>query len=126
MPLFPLAFDLRTVLIRILAVMLLSFPPLIAKPPNILLIMADDVGIEGFGCYGGSSYSTPYIDKLAKDGMRFTHAYSQPLCTPTRIQIMTGKYNHRNWSYFGILDPGEKTFGHLMKEAGYRTCIAGK
>ncbi|MEC8014129.1 MAG: sulfatase-like hydrolase/transferase, partial [Verrucomicrobiota bacterium] len=58
--------------------MLLSFPPLIAKPPNILLIMADDVGIEGFGCYGGSSYSTPYIDKLAKDGMRFTHAYSQP------------------------------------------------
>ena len=39
---------------------------------------------------------------------------------------MTGKYNHRNWSYFGILDPGEKTFGHLMKEAGYRTCIAGK
>ena len=106
--------------------MLLSFPPLIAKLPNILLIMADDVGIEGFGCYGGSSYSTPYIDKLAKDGMRFTHAYSQPLCTPTRVQIMTGKYNHRNWSYFGILDPREKTFGHLMKEAGYRTCIAGK
>ena len=126
MPLFPLAFHLPAVLIRILAVMLLSFSPLIAKPPNILLIMADDVGIEGFGCYGGSSYSTPYIDKLAKDGMRFTHAYSQPLCTPTRVQIMTGKYNHRNWSYFGILDPKEKTFGHLMKEAGYRTCIAGK
>ena len=97
-----------------------------AKRPNVLLIMADDVGIEGFGCYGGSSYRTPQIDKLAEEGLRFTHAYSQPLCTPTRVQIMTGRYNHRNWTYFGILDPKEKTFGHLMKEAGYKTCISGK
>ena len=97
-----------------------------AKQPNVLLIMADDVGIEGFGCYGGSSYRTPQIDKLAEGGLRFTHAYSQPLCTPTRVQIMTGRYNHRNWTYFGILDPKEKTFGHLMKEAGYKTCISGK
>ena len=98
----------------------------LAKQPNVLLIMADDIGIEGFGCYGGTSYETPQIDKLAKGGLRFTHAYSQPLCTPTRIQIMTGRYNHRNWSYFGILDPAEKTFGHMMKEAGYKTCISGK
>ena len=97
-----------------------------AKQPNVLLIMADDVGIEAFGCYGGSSYRTPQIDKLAEGGLRFTHAYSQPLCTPTRVQIMTGRYNHRNWTYFGILDPKEKTFGHLMKEAGYKTCISGK
>ena len=94
--------------------------------PNILLILADDIGIEGFGCYGGTSYRTPHIDKLAEGGIRFTHAYSQPLCTPTRVQIMTGKYNHRNWTYFGILDPKERTFGHLMKDAGYRTCISGK
>ena len=98
----------------------------LAKQPNVLLIMADDIGIEGFGCYGGTSYETPKIDKLAKGGLRFTHAYSQPLCTPTRVQIMTGRYNHRNWSYFGILDPAEKTFGHMMKEAGYKTCISGK
>ena len=97
-----------------------------AKQSNVLLIMADDIGIEGFGCYGGSSYRTPQIDKLAEGGLRFTHAYSQPLCTPTRVQIMTGRYNHRNWNYFGILDPKEKTFGHLMKEAGYKTCISGK
>ena len=76
-----------------------------ASKPNVLLIMADDVGIDGFGCYGGTSYHTPHIDKLAKEGLRFTHAYSQPLCTPTRVQIMTGRYNHRNWTYFGILDP---------------------
>jgi arylsulfatase A len=106
---------------------LLLLPSLaFAKQPNVLLIMADDIGIEGFGCYGGSSYETPHIDKLAKGGLRFTHAYSQPLCTPTRVQIMTGRYNHRNWTYFGILDPAEKTFGHLMKEAGYKTCISGK
>ncbi len=113
----------------ILLLSLLLTPLAFAKtssPKNILLIMADDIGIEGIECYGGESYKTPHIDKLAAEGMRFTHAYSQPLCTPTRVQIMTGKYNHRNWTYFGILDPKEKTFGHLMKDAGYRTCISGK
>jgi len=96
------------------------------KRPNILLIMADDIGIDGFGCYGGESCETPRIDRLAAKGLWFTHAYSQPLCTPTRVQIMTGKYNHRNWLYFGVLDPDERTFGHLMRDAGYRTVIAGK
>ena len=96
------------------------------RPPNIILIMADDIGIEGLGCYGGTSYNTPNLDSLAQNGLRFTHAYAQPLCTPTRVQLMTGKYNHRNWLYFGVLDPAEKTIGHLMSYAGYRTCIAGK
>lgn len=94
--------------------------------PNILLIMADDIGIEGLGCYGGTSYRTPNIDRLAADGLRFTTAYSQPLCTPTRVQIMTGLYNNRNWMSFGILDPHARTFGHLLKEAGYATGIFGK
>jgi len=107
-----------------LPILTLGTPP--KDKPNILLIMADDVGIEGFGCYGGTSYKTPQIDALSASGLRFTHAYSQPLCTPTRVQIMTGKYNHRNWTYFGILDPTELTFGHLMQQAGYKTCIAGK
>lgn len=107
--------------------LLLGNPALAEKQkPNILLIMADDLGIEGLECYGGTSYKTPYLNQMAKDGIRFTHAYSQPLCTPTRVQIMTGKYNQRNWLYFGILDPKEKTFGHLMKDAGYKTCISGK
>ena len=95
-------------------------------PPNILLIMADDVGIEGLGCYGGTSYQTPHLDEMAEKGIRFTNAYAQPLCTPTRVEIMTGKYNHRNWKYFGILDPREKTFGHYLKAAGYKTGIFGK
>ncbi|MCB1224471.1 MAG: sulfatase-like hydrolase/transferase [Verrucomicrobiales bacterium] len=96
------------------------------RPPNILLIMADDIGIEGFGCYGGQSYTTPQIDRLAATGLRFTHAYSQPLCTPTRVELMTGRYNHRNWRAFGLLDPAAHTFGHLLQAAGYQTCIAGK
>tara|TARA_R110002096_G_scaffold206192_6_gene392335 strand:+ start:779 stop:2161 length:1383 start_codon:yes stop_codon:yes gene_type:complete len=95
-------------------------------PKNIILILADDIGIDGIGCYGGSDYKTPVLDGLAKTGVRFSHAYSQPLCTPTRVQIMTGKYNHRNWQYFGILRQGEKTFGHLMSDFGFKTCIAGK
>ena len=97
-----------------------------AARPNVILIMADDVGIEGFGCYGGTSYQTPRIDQIADEGIRYTHAYSQPLCTPTRLQLMTGRYNHRNWQYFGIMPPNEKTIGHFMKEAGYKTCISGK
>ena len=94
--------------------------------PNILLIMADDLGIDGLSCYGSESYQTPNLDRLAEEGIRYTHAYSQPLCTPTRVQLMTGKYNQRNWLYFGILDPAERTFGHLMQDAGYETAIAGK
>ncbi|MDE0861608.1 MAG: sulfatase-like hydrolase/transferase [Akkermansiaceae bacterium] len=95
-------------------------------PKKIILIMADDIGLEGLGCYGGSDYKTPRLDQLAAEGIRFTHAYSQPLCSPTRLEIMTGKDNHRNWQYFGILPPEEKTFGHMMQSFGYRTCIAGK
>ena len=109
-----------------LLVTLSSTPNFADERPNIVLIMADDLGVEGIGCYGGTSYNTPAIDRLAKQGVRFTHAYAQPLCTNTRVQLMTGRYNNRNWLYFGILDPREKTLGHYMKEAGYSTCIAGK
>ena len=96
------------------------------QPPNIVLIMADDLGIDSVEDYGGRQYKTPVMSQLAKEGMRFTHAYAQPLCTNTRIQLMTGIYNHRNWLAFGILDPQAKTFGHYMQEAGYKTAIVGK
>jgi len=96
------------------------------RPPNVVLIMADDIGVEGVGCYGGLSYRTPNIDRLAASGLRFNHAYSQPLCTNTRLQLMTGLHNDRNWICFGILDAKSRTIGHFMTEAGYKTCIAGK
>lgn len=97
-----------------------------SRPPNVVLIMADDLGIEGIGCYGGLSYATPNVDDLAKQGMRFEHAHAQPLCTNTRLQLMTGLHNNRNWICFGILDPQAKTIGHYFQDAGYKTCIAGK
>ena len=94
--------------------------------PNILLVMADDLGIECLGCYGGTSYRTPNLDRLSRTGVRFTHGYAQPLCTPTRVQLMTGQLNFRNWRSFGTMDPTEKTFGHMMQGAGYRTAMMGK
>lgn len=97
-----------------------------AGKPNIVLIMADDIGYECFGCYGGESYKTPVADELARTGMRFEHCYSQPLCTPSRVKIMTGQHNFRNYVNFGVLDPKQKTFGHLLRDAGYATCVVGK
>ncbi|VGO12390.1 Arylsulfatase [Pontiella desulfatans] len=92
---------------------------------NIILIMADDMGYECVGAYG-STYSTPNLDRAAKAGVRFNHCYSTPLCTPSRVEIMTGKYNNRNYKAFGYLDPTQKTIGNLFRDAGYATCIAGK
>lgn len=95
-------------------------------PPNIILIMADDMGYECVGAYGSRSYSTPRLDQMAGEGLMATHCISNPLCTPSRVKIMTGKHNYRNYEYFGYLNPNQYTFGNLMKEAGYATCIAGK
>jgi arylsulfatase A len=94
--------------------------------PNIILIMADDLGFETIGVNGGTSYPTPNIDKLAGEGIRFENAHSQPVCTPTRIQLMTGKYNVRNYFSFGKMDRDQVTFGNLLKDAGYKTAVAGK
>lgn len=94
--------------------------------PNIILIMADDLGYECLGCYGSTSYKTPALDHLAGTGVRFEHCYSQPLCTPSRVKIMTGQYNFRNYTEFGVLDPEQKTFGHLMQSCRYATCVVGK
>jgi len=105
------------------------------KPPNIIFIMADDVGAECLRSYGGESYATPELDKLAESGMRFTQAYTAPLCTPTRVQVLTGQYPYRNGWSGGIwtfpkekqfVNPSIFNFGRMLKEAGYATAIAGK
>jgi len=97
-----------------------------SRKPNIILIMADDMGYECLGCYGSTSYQTPVLDDLAATGIRFDHCYSQPLCTPSRVKIMTGRSNFRNYAAFGILDPDETTFAHVLQAKGYATCVAGK
>ena len=94
--------------------------------PNIILIMSDDLGYEVIGANGGTSYETPYLDEMAQGGIRFENAHVMPLCTPTRVSLMTGKYNFRNYIGFGLINPEEVTFGHLLSDAGYNTCISGK
>jgi len=94
--------------------------------PNIVLIMADDLGYECIGAYGGTSYQTPIIDRLAREGLRVDHCYSQPLCTPSRVQLMTGMYNVRNYVKFGVLPRDQTTFAQLLKQSGYATCVVGK
>lgn len=114
-------------------------------PPNIVFILADDLGYTQVGCYGSSFYQTPNIDKLARQGMRFTNAYAAcSVSSPTRASIMTGKYparlhltdfiagNNRDdyplsqpeWQKFLPLE--EITFAEKIKEIGYRTAIFGK
>jgi len=97
-----------------------------ARKPNIVLFMADDFGYECVTANGGESYSTPNLDALAAGGIRFDRCHVTPLCTPTRVQMMTGIYNVRNYIDFGIIDPEAVTFGHLLKRAGYATGVFGK
>ncbi len=101
-------------------------PFLEAAAPNIIVIMADDFGYECLTANGGQSYQTPNLDRLAANGLRFEQCHVQPLCTPTRLQLMTGLYNVRNYINFGTLPRTETTFAHLLNRAGYATAICGK
>ena len=109
-----------------LALWLPSAVTMAGEKTNVILIMADDIGYEAYGAFGGTSYQTPVLDRMAAEGMLFNHAYSNPVCTPSRVKIMTGLSNVRNYVSFSILKKTEKTFGHMMQDAGYRTAIAGK
>ena len=118
--------SIRTASLVIFSSLCLAVASFGGDRPNVILMMADDVSWECFGCYGGEDYQTPNIDRLAAQGVRFEHCYSTPICTPSRVKIMTGKYGFRNYTHFGYLNPAERTFGHMMQEAGYETAIAGK
>lgn len=106
--------------------------------PNILFILADDLGKEWISCYGAEDIKTPNIDALAAGGMKFNNAWSMPQCTPSRIALLTGTYpwrsgwvNHWDVPRWGVayFDPKQKrntTVARLMKDAGYATTAAGK
>ena len=108
------------------AVLLIASSLYSSEKPNIILFMTDDMGIECLSTYGADDYKTPVLDQIAEEGIKFNHAYSQPLCTPSRVKIMTGRYNFRNYTKFKHLDPNQKTFGYVAKTAGYKTAVAGK
>jgi len=104
--------------------------------PNLLFIMADDLGKEWLSCYGSACHQTPNIDRLATGGIRFENVYATPLCTPTRHELLTGRYPFRTgWTthydtprwggqYFDW--NREITFARVLRSAGYATAIAGK
>ena len=96
------------------------------KIPNIVIILADDMGYEIPQFTGGQSYQTPTLNSLASSGMQFTHCYSTPNCTPSRIMLLTGKYNFRNYTDWSILDLSQKTIANALNDHGYKTCVAGK
>ena len=105
--------------------------------PNVVVIMADDLGAETLGCYGNTAFTTPRLDWMAAEGVRFNNAYSTPVCSPTRAMILTSLYPNRTGILERLdspLDPEKsnrlplhlKTFGQVFQSAGYATAIAGK
>ncbi len=128
---------------------LLAFAPLSfgasTRPPNVIVVLVDDLGLTDLSCYGSQFYETPNIDQLAKDGVKFTQAYSSStVCSPTRAALLTGKYPARlhltdwipgypspanklksaDWQKF--LSPNEITLAQQFKSAGYTTALIGK
>ena len=101
-----------------------------ASKPNIIFIMADDLGYSDLGCYGQLNIKTPELDKMAAEGIRFTRHYSgSPLCGPARTSLMTGKHTGHTsvrQNKVSKLLPGEKTLGTVLKSAGYTTGSIGK
>lgn len=118
-----------------------AFAP-IGKKPNILFIVADDLGYADVGCFGARSIATPFIDTLARDGVRFTQGYANsPVCSATRLALITGRYQYRlragleepiptsyakaKSSEIG-LPPSHPTMPSLLRKLGYRTGLFGK
>ncbi len=130
------------VFLSLLTVSLVSFTdqsPTPGKPdaarPNIVFILADDLGYTDLGCYGAKEIKTPNLDKLAAEGMRFTDFYAPAgVCTPTRASLLTGSYPKRVGLHVAVLppdthsglNPNEKTLAELLKEQGYTTGAIGK
>jgi arylsulfatase A len=106
-----------------------------ADKPNIIFILADDLGLDGVSCYGADKRKTPHIDRLAASGTRFETCYAAPLCGPSRAALMTGRYAFRtggltNSSWRGggpgALSKDEQPVAKLLKQAGYATGESGK
>ena len=120
---------------------ILSLVPITALPatqptkPNIIFILADDLGLDGVSCYGADAHKTPNIDKLAASGTRFETCYAAPLCGPSRCVLMSGRYafhtggiGNGSWRAggTGALSKDEQPVAKLMKQAGYATGESGK
>src|SRR5882672_185964 len=105
-------------------------------PPNLILIMVDDMGYSDLGAYG-SEIKTPTLDKLAAEGIRFREFYNNSICAPTRASLLTGQYPHRAGmgffdinlglpAYQGFLNKESLTLAEVLKANGYSTLMSGK
>jgi arylsulfatase A len=96
------------------------------RPPNIVFFLTDDLGIDGFGCYGSDRFKdkTPNVDALAASGLRFDYCYSMPTCNPSRCALMTGRYEFHTGNAPSFKD--EASMARVLKQAGYATGMAGK
>ncbi len=121
LPRFHLALLLALAFILHPSSLILSAPA--ERPPNILLILCDDLGYSDLGCYGGE-IRTPHLDRLASEGMRFTQFYNGAVCVMTRAALTTGLYPRHGKG--GLLRPDMVTLGEVMREAGYATGLIGK
>jgi arylsulfatase A-like enzyme len=121
---------MRTLTIALLTLAFLAAPLGAAddKRPNILYIMADDHAAHAISAYGSKVNKTPNIDRLARDGMRFTECFvTNSICTPSRAAILTGQYSHINGvPVFNPLDPKRPTLAKYLQAAGYHTGMIGK
>ncbi|MBL9186632.1 MAG: arylsulfatase [Opitutaceae bacterium] len=133
---FNIGFPVRSFLIALGFAVPLTAAAETAARPNIVLIVADDLGYGDVGCYGARAIATPHIDRLAAQGRRFTQGYAPAsTCTPSRYALMTGEYAWRQQTkQTTILDgdaplsiaPGRLTLPALLKQAGYTTALSGK
>ncbi|MBM4075891.1 MAG: arylsulfatase, partial [Planctomycetes bacterium] len=146
----------KTFLVRALVMAFLTLTVMTSRPditlaaathPNIVLIVADDLGVNDLVCYGADLHETPHLDQLARNGMKFNRAYAPaPVCSPTRAALMTGKAPARLqitiWSEGSLKEPGnrkllqarsrhdlpheEVTLAEVLRESGYMTATVGK
>ena len=123
------SFGAPAFLFSILVSSVWAVEPLLADRPNIIFIMADDLGFNQLGCYGDTPIKTPNLDRLAKDGIRFTQAYAgNTVCSPSRVSLLTGRDGrlmHDNSNKVQLRDI-DVTIAHVLKHAGYDTALFGK
>src|SRR5262249_12600688 len=129
----------RLRLVTLLVVIVSSFGARIdaaerPKPPNVVIVFADDLGYGDLGCYGAPGRPTPNLDRMAAEGVRLTDFYvAQPICSASRTALLTGRYPNRV-GILGALGPdakggvadGETTIAEVLKSRGYATAIYGK
>src|SRR5689334_3977094 len=127
---------MKKIFLCFIAITITAIAARAAEKPNLIVILADDFGWGSVGCYGAKGVETPHLDRLAKEGRRFTHAYAPgSVCSPTRYALMTGRYYWRTSVKDGEVLPGNSplhietdrlTLASLCKSLGYRTAAFGK